>query len=282
MGNKIIEINADNLKDYDLFCKKSQKNKPGYQSKEKWIRERFKEGLKIQLLMVDETKSGTTSRGFIEYIPGEYSWRGIKADDYMVIHCIWVVGRHKGKGSGSKLLEKCIKDAKKANKAGVAVVVTSRTWLPKKEIFIKRGFKVVDEFPPYLSLLVKKFDDDTPNPSFILHQGSDILMNLGAVGLAHPNKDGLSIYYTSQCPYIYDVVSMLEDISKEIKVPFQAISLNVRREVLACPHPIGTSAIFYKGAFLTYTFDTRKRFLKLLEKTDMECAIPEIKKKGNV
>ncbi|MCP4761808.1 MAG: GNAT family N-acetyltransferase [archaeon] len=268
MVNNIVEVNANNLDKYDFFCKKSTKNKPGYQNKEKWIRERFKEGLKIHLLWVDATKSGPTSRGFIEYIPGEYSWRGINADDYMVIHCIWVVGKYKGMGVGTDLLNKCIEDAKKMKKAGVAVVVTSKTWLPKKTLFIKHGFETVDEFPPYLSLLVKKFDKKTPDPTFILKPDSDLLMNLKSAGLDKPIKDGLTVYYTSQCPYIYNAVNTMEEISKEIDVPFQAIALNERKHVLACPHPFGTCAIFFKGKFLTYVYDSKKRFLKLLQSVE--------------
>jgi ribosomal protein S18 acetylase RimI-like enzyme len=264
MANEIIEVNAKNLVEYDFFCKKSTKNKPGYQNKEKWIRERFKEGLKIHLLLVDDTKKGSTSRGFIEYIPGQFSWRGIKADDYMVIHCLWVVGRYKGQGYGSELLEKCIEDAKKIKKAGVAVVVTTRTWLPKKEIFLKHGFEKVDEFPPHISLLVKKFKKDAPNPSFILKPGSDILKNLKEAGLELPNKDGLTVYYTFQCPYIYNLVNMLQEISDELGISFTNVPLTERKHILASPHPYGTCAIFYKGKFLSYTFDTKKRFMKWL------------------
>ena len=72
---------------------------PGYQNKVKWMKERFKEGLKYKVLYVKEGNK-ETSRGMIEYIPGEYNWRGIQANGWMVIHCIWVVGKAKGKGKG--------------------------------------------------------------------------------------------------------------------------------------------------------------------------------------
>lgn len=36
-------------------------------------------------------------RGFIEYLPGEHAWRAVHADGYLFIHCLWVVGKSKGK-----------------------------------------------------------------------------------------------------------------------------------------------------------------------------------------
>jgi hypothetical protein len=37
MKYEIIELNQNNYQDYVLFCKKSQKQLPGYKNKESWI-----------------------------------------------------------------------------------------------------------------------------------------------------------------------------------------------------------------------------------------------------
>ncbi|GAH09214.1 unnamed protein product, partial [marine sediment metagenome] len=58
------------------------KKEKGYQNKVKWIKERLKEGLKYKLLWVTEGSKKETSRGFIEYIPGQYNWRGIQAENW--------------------------------------------------------------------------------------------------------------------------------------------------------------------------------------------------------
>ncbi|GAG17000.1 unnamed protein product, partial [marine sediment metagenome] len=87
MSFKILEINEENVDKEGLFCKKSKKKEEGYQNKLKWIKERFKDGLKYKMLMVKESK-GFTSRGVIEYISGEHNWRGIQAEEWMVIHCL--------------------------------------------------------------------------------------------------------------------------------------------------------------------------------------------------
>ena len=160
---QIISINETNIEEYGLLCQKSKKKEEGYQKKLEWIRERFKEGLKYHILLVEE-RGKLTSRGFIEYIPGEYCWRGIDATGYMVIHCIWVVGKIKGLGFGSMLLEKCIEDAK--GMKGVAVVTAKTTWLPNSKLFVKHGFKKVDECPPSFELLVKRFKGTANYPKF--------------------------------------------------------------------------------------------------------------------
>ncbi|QEE17428.1 GNAT family N-acetyltransferase [Promethearchaeum syntrophicum] len=255
---KIIEINLENLQDYDLFCKKSQKNKPGYRNKEAWAKKRFKEGMKIQLLHVEETK-GYTSRGFIEYIPGEFTWRGIIAPEYMVIHCVWVVGRQKGKGYGSQLVQKCIDDAKSLGKIGVAVVVTNRTWMAKKAIFEKMGFSVVDEYPPHMELMVFKFSKKSPNPYFVPESEKKFGDHLPA-----PEKKGITLYFANQCPYMVGLQDQLKEVAKELSIPYKEIPIDTVEKARACPHPYGTCAIYHDGKFLTYTYETKKKFIKMI------------------
>lgn len=166
MCAKIIDINEENTEEYGLFCKKTKKNFAGYQNKEKWIKERFKEGLKYKLLMVKEGNK-ETSRGMIEDIPGEYNWRGIQADGWMVIHCLWVVGKHKNKGYGSKLLEECIKDAKDQRMYGVVSMAADKGgWLSNEKLFLNNGFEKVDEIEPYFGLYAKRFSDNSPKRKF--------------------------------------------------------------------------------------------------------------------
>ena len=65
----------------------------GYSRKLTWLKNRFSEGMKIKIVY-----ENGRSVGFIEYIPGESAWRAVNADNYLVIHCIGVVGRGKKKG----------------------------------------------------------------------------------------------------------------------------------------------------------------------------------------
>ena len=56
MAFRIIDINEQNLDQYGLFCKKSQKKEEGYKSKATWIKDQFKNGLKYKLLLVKDLR----------------------------------------------------------------------------------------------------------------------------------------------------------------------------------------------------------------------------------
>ena len=252
MKYEIVDVTPDNLERYDLFCKKSKPKEAGYQNKVAWYNERFDEGLRIKLLRVDEGKKDLVSRGFIEYIPGEYTWRGIDAKGYMVIHCIWVVGRNKNKGYGTKLLEQCLTDTQEMN--GVAVVTTTRTWLPKDKLFIKHGFEKVDSFESF-NLYVKRISKTAPLPKFI-HASPEMMKSY---------ESGITIFDSDQCPYTNDYVKMLIDVAEEKNIPVHVESLSSCLDARLGISPYGTFCVLYNGKPLTYHYETRKNIEKLLE-----------------
>ena len=254
---KIVDVNENNIDEQELFCKKTKKKLAGYQSKVRWIKERFKEGLKYKLLIVKEGNK-ETSRGMIEYIPGEYNWRGIQADGWMVIHCIWVVGKHKNKGYASQLLEECIKDAKKAKMHGVVAMTAEKGgWLPNMKIFIKNGFEKVDELDPYYGLYAKAFSETVPKPQFY-PLSKDKLEEYG---------EGLTILYTQQCPYLPILVSDMEELTTEKNVKFQVkLIKNTKEAQQNGIHPYGTFCAIFNGEILPYKPGIKKELAELLNK----------------
>ena len=237
---RIVDINKANIGEYGLFCLQSKKNTEGYKKKVAWVKERFNEGLRVKLLLVNEgAKRGFRTRGFIEYIPGEYAWRGIDAKGYMVIHCIWVVGQHKGHGYGSKLLELCLKDAKGIN--GVAVV-TGRTWLPGAKLFIKHGFQRVDSAPPDLELFAKRFSDKTPMPKFNVIPEAK-LRNCGP---------GITVFKSDQCPYVDGGVKEMIGAAEQVSLPMRIIEIRTCEEAQDSVHPYGTFCVLLDGKTMTY------------------------------
>jgi len=66
------------------------------------------------------------------------------ADGYMLIHCLWVVGKSKGKGLSTALLDACVADAKKQRLKGVAMVTSEKVWLSGRRVLDKHGFECVD------------------------------------------------------------------------------------------------------------------------------------------
>jgi len=256
MCAKIIDINMKNIDEQELFCKKTKKKLAGYQNKVKWIKKRFKEGLKYKILYVKEGNKDT-SRGMIEYIPGEFNWRGIQADGWMVVHCIWVVGKAKGKGYGDQLLQIAIEDAKEQGMLGIVVMSAEQGgWLPKNKLLLKNGFVKVDEIEPYFSLYAKFFNKDAPKPKF----------NPIDKNKKNEYSEGVTIIYTDQCPYITDLVDEIKEIDKKGKL--NAVKINNCKEAQQNGvYPYGTYCIICDGEISLYKHSTKKEISEFFNKT---------------
>src|ERR1017187_2037387 len=67
-------------------------------NKNRWLQAQFKKGLRAKVLLTPDKRQC----GYIEYLPGEYAWRGVDAGGYMFIHCIWTFFKqHQHRGLGS-------------------------------------------------------------------------------------------------------------------------------------------------------------------------------------
>jgi len=246
----IIEVNKENVSENGFFCYMSKTRSEGYQRKLKWLNDRFDEGLKIKML---DLKQG--GRGFIEYIPGDFAWRAVKAKGYMFIHCIWVVGKSKGKGYATLLLNECVKDAKKTGMKGVAVVTSEGNWLVGKEFFSRHGFESVDQYPPF-ELMVKKFDEGL-SPSF----SGDFEERLRECG------EGLVVIRSDQCPYINAAVKAALDAAGELGIRTKVVELKSSEDVRRLsPSPYGVFTMVYDGKLVSYHGLAKKELMKRLEK----------------
>ena len=252
---KTIDINEANIDEYGLFCKKTKKNLVGYQNKVKWIKKRFKEGLKYKLLIVKEVDK-ETSRGMIEYIPGEYNWRGIQADGWMVIHCLWVVGKHKNKGYGSQLIELALKDAKEAGLYGVVGMTADKGgWLPKKNLYEKLGFEKVDELEPYFRLYAKAFSDVATKPKFYPMSKEKL----------KKYDSGVTIFYSDQCPYVVDLVDEIKDMPKSDKANFIKLERCKQAQENGI-YPYGSYCVICNGERILYQHTLKKQIQATLNK----------------
>jgi hypothetical protein len=236
---KLIDVTKNNIEQTGFFCKMSQKKNEGYKRKLDWLTARLDEGLKIKMLDINEGH-----RGFIEYIPGKFAWRPIYADDYMFIHCLWVVGQSKGKGNAKLLVDECIKDANKAGMNGVAMTVSEGDWLISKDIFLKLGFKSVDTAPPAFNLMVLKFKKCN-DPKF----PNDWNKRTAKFG------DGFTVVRTDQCPYLDDASKTIKEFADEKKIKFKEVELKSAEQVRKeSPTPYGVFGIIYNKKLLSYHY----------------------------
>jgi hypothetical protein len=244
----LIDVNANNVSETGFFCYMSKKKSEGYRRKLDWLKQRFAEGLKIKML-------GQGQRGFIEYIPGEYAWRAVKANGYMLIHCLWVVGKSKGKGYAGILLNKCIEDAKKSKMKGVAIVTSKGNWLVGSKLLLTHGFETADRAPPSFELLVKKFSE-VKSPSF----SSDWERRLKKLG------QGLTITRSDQCPYLEDASRIIKETANEMGIESRVVDLKTGRDIQQkSPSAYGVFSIVYSGNLLSYHYLTKKEFQKRLK-----------------
>ena len=251
---KIIDTNADNILEYGVCGYKSIK-RAGYPEKIEWLKKRFPEGMKMKTLYSD--KDGT--QGMIEYIPGEYCWRPVQASGYMFIHCIFVGFKraYKRKGYGSLLVDECLEDAKKESMQGVAVLTRKGAFMAGKELFVKKGFEVVDTAPPDFELLVKKFNKNSPTPKF----KGNWEKRLSQYG------QGLTIIRADQCPYsVKNVKEIKETAEKIYGLKPSIIELRNCQEAQNSPCPFGTFCIVYNGKVIAHHPVSNTRFVNIMNK----------------
>lgn len=250
---RIIDMDAGNIFDYG-FCGTKNPQHEGCRRKAEWFKKRQKEGMKYKVLHSRE--KGTV--GLIEYIPGEYAWRGIEAKGYMVIHCLCIFYKpFREKGVASHMIDECMNDAKKDKKHGVAVVTRKGAWMVGKDIFVKKGFKVVDDAEPDFELLVKKFKTGAPSPGF---KG-----NWDKV-LAKYNK-GLTILWSDQCPYIAKSIGEIkETVKKRYGIEANFIEIKNHEQAQNAPSPYAIFSLIYEGELLAFHPISSKRFMNIMDK----------------
>jgi len=233
----IVDVNPDSAAKTGFFCRMSKMKTEGNQRKLNWLQERFREGLRLKMFKLP-------NRGFIEYLPGEHAWRAVHAGGYMFIHCIWVVGRSKGKGLAGLLLTECIEDAQRCGMHGVATVATEGLWGPPTAFLEHHGFETMDQAPPSFSLMVRRFRD-APPPSF----PSDWNERLAAFG------SGLTVVRTDQCPYIEDATRHAIETVREFGIQCRVVGLADGAEVRQrSPSAYGVFGLVLDGRLLSYRY----------------------------
>lgn len=249
----LIDADPETIGGYGI-CGYKDPKKPGYVQKLEWLRKRFKEGMKVKVLVSE--KDGTI--GSIEYIPGECAWRGVKAKDYMVIHCMFILKKaYKNQGLGSLMIQACEQDAKDRGMSGVAVVVSKSTWMAKKEIFLKNGYELVEDAPPHYQLMVKRFDADSPLPAF----SGDWKKKIARY------SDGLTIIHSDQCPYVAKAMNEIPPVAmNEFGIEPNLIELPDCSAAQDSPNPYGVFSIIWNGELVADHPISQTRFRNIMNK----------------
>ncbi len=250
---RLIDVDATSF-DALPCCGIKNPTHPGRQQKHCWLQANARFGLRAKTLL---TPDGEPT-GYIEYLPGEFAWRGVDADGYMSIHCVWMRSRqHQRRGWGSLMIEACLEDARKAGMRGAAVMVRDGPWLADRRLFLANGFEPVDAAPPDYQLLVRKFSDDAANPAFL--KGWDQKVK--------QYRRGLTIIRSNQCPYVAKFTAeIIETAEKEFHVTPTVINLESCSDAQNAPTPYATFSVIYDGRLVADHQISRTRFRNIMNK----------------
>lgn len=250
---KIVDMDAGNIFDYG-FCGTKNIQHEGCRRKAEWFKKRLAEGMKYKVLYSE--KKGTV--GQIEYIPGEFAWRAVHANGYLVIHCLCNFYKpYREKGAATEMIDACLNDAKKEKKHGVAVVTREGAWMAGKGVFVKKGFEVVDKAEPDFELLVKKFKKDAPTPKF-RGDWEKVLSKY---------KKGLTILWSDQCPYVAKSINEIRKIIKErYGIQANIIEIKDHGQAQDAPSPYAIFSLIYDGELLAFHPISSKRFMNIMDK----------------
>ena len=244
---EIVETNAENI-GCCSFCGYQDASGLGHRRKTAWLKKRYAEGLRFKVLR--SRRFGDI--GMIEYVLGNHAWRPVAAAGYVIIHCLMVNGKHKGKGLGTLLLDGCLSDAKKNLGRVVAVETSSDSFMARRDFFIKAGFVSVECAPPY-ELLVKKFNRAAPDPRFIVNQER----------LLQRHKQGLTILAADQCPLVPKCVKDIAEVSRGLGLEPKVVRVRSAKASRELPTPYGMFSILYDGKLIADrpVSGTRFRFI---------------------
>ncbi|MCH4888067.1 GNAT family N-acetyltransferase [Acidaminobacter sp. JC074] len=231
-----------NIESEHICCSLSSKDE-GIVLKKEWMKKQFSNGLVFRKLDV-------RGKVFMEYIPAEYAFAPVKADNYLYINCFWVSGRYQKQGYGKMLLDQAIEDAKVMKKDGLLVLSShkKKTFLSDPIFLKKQGFEVADTVLDYELLYLPLNKSD--KPTFMDH-----------VGLVEGNK----LYYSHQCPYTEKYVDIVKKAAKSKGFPLQIIHLDSVQKAKEAPCPFTTYTLYLDGQLVTNEILTEKKFLELIK-----------------
>jgi hypothetical protein len=252
---QIIDLTPKNIADYGVCGYKDVNKHLELRKKIEWFIKYYPKGLRIKVIL---SKKGGY-QGMLEYIPGKYAHRPVNAEGYMFIHCIFVGFKNefKNKGYASSLIDECIKEAKDNKMIGIAVVTRKGPFMVNKDIFLKKGFKVVDKAKPDFELLAKKFEEKYKDPEF----KSNMSDNLERYG------EGLYVIRSPQCPYTEkNVKAILDSAKNKFNLKPNLVDLEDSFAVQNIPCAFGTFCIIYNGKIISHHPISKTRFENIMNK----------------
>ena len=246
---ELVLVGPENFEDCGIGCIANRRHE-GFEPKVNWLRQRFDEGLRYFLFRDEAGKA----LAFLEFVPGEFAWRPVDAKGWLFIHCLWVfrAGQQIG-GLGSRLIQACVDEAKRQKRKGVAVQVSDGPWMAGANVYLRNGFKLVDQADRF-QLLAKPFSNKATcklRPT---------------ANAAADFSDGLHLVYAPQCPMLPKSVNDLTEMAAEHGLHLQVTELKTAAAAQKAPSMYGVYALLWNGKLLADHYVSKGKFKGLLKK----------------
>ena len=241
----MIVINENNIDNEHLCCIIKKKVKDtGIELKREYIRERLN-----YYRFVKEKVEG---RAFIEYVPLKHALVPI-IGNFIYIHCLWVDNPYKHQGYGKELLYECIDYARNNNFDGVCMLGyrKQKNWLSDQSFVKHYGFINCDETESGYELLCLSFNGEYPH-------FTDKARNESI------DYEGLRIYYSYQCPFIYKRIDKLKKYCSDNDISCEFVLIDSANKAKEIPGPFNNFAVFYKGQLMETNQIDEKMLAKIL------------------
>jgi len=239
---------------------------PGRIEKLLWLRAHAKSGVRGRVLLAPDGHPA----GYVETVPGENAWRGVNAEGYLFIHCVWVHARqYQKKGWGRLMVEACLEDAQAAGMQGAAVLVREGPWMAGRALFLACGFEPVDAALPDYQLLVRKFHGGAPTPTMRC-SGDRELAQYGR---------GLTLIRCGQCPYLSKFTAEIAETAlAEYGMMPRIVELRSAAEAQNAPTPYAVFSLLHDGRLLADHQISRTRFRNIMNKLTRQPGGPSVRK----
>jgi hypothetical protein len=249
----LVDLDASNIETLPC-CGISNPDHNGRRLKNCWLKGCLKKRLRAKVLVAPDGRAC----GYIEYVPGEYAWRGVDARGYMFIHCVWIHRReYQRRGFARRMLQACIADTVRVGMNGVAVVARDGPWMAGPALFLANGFEFVEAAPPDYQLLVRKFETPVADPKF----KGDWEKKAARYG------PGLTIVRSSQCPYgVKFAAEIAEAAEREYGITPKIVELKSHRQAQNAPTPHAVFSLIYDGRVVADHQISRTRFRNIMRK----------------
>jgi hypothetical protein len=242
------KVGPENVAVCGIGCLIDPRNQ-GYRPKVEWLRKRFAEGLRFLLFRDEKGKP----LAFLEYVPGAYAWRPVEAEGWLFVHCLWVYpAGQKAGGLGSRLIQACLEEARRARAIGVAAVVSDGPWMTGRDVFLKNGFEQIARADRF-QLVIRRLKEG-PEPRF------------RDVGGNAAKYRGLHIVYSAQCPMLPKSVNELSEIAAACGLDMKVTVLKSAREAQTAPSYYGVFSLIWNGRLLSDHYVSKGRFKNIMRK----------------